>query len=248
MKFCKECDLTFESNSQYANHIRWKHREHYSENGRKKLSENARRVNEKRRTKGNYIEEDANCLKCGTAFVFKHREFDNRKPFCSLSCANSRILTLEQKKKHSDGVKRAWKNQDYRDKLAKSLILKKQFSSKRERQIVNHFKEKFPQYAWKSGGNIKHDNVFISRDLWSDVLKVCIEYDGIWHFKNIHDQLEKKKAKDLALKEWCEKHDYRLIRISEKFLENRANEYLEDLVFRNDERYVELYTDLEKFI
>ena len=58
-------------------------------------------------------------------------------------------------------------------------------------------------------------------------MKICIEYDGVWHFKDIHGQLELKQKKDRLLNEWCEKNEWRIIRISESYWhENKKNFHL----------------------
>ena len=63
--------------------------------------------------------------------------------------------------------------------------------------------------------------------MWSDVRKICIEYDGIWHFKNIHNQLEEKQKKDKLLNKWCVENGYCLIRIDDKEYVKRKNEILQ---------------------
>lgn len=109
-------------------------------------------------------------------------------------------------------MKRSWENGSFDNKKYDD---KKIFSSKTERQICEYFKLKYPQDKWKSGGRIKFNGVGIVRDLYSDVLKICFEYDGIWHFKDIKGQLKNKQIKDKCLKEWCVVNNYRLIRVDE---------------------------------
>jgi hypothetical protein len=92
--------------------------------------------------------------------------------------------------------------------------------SKNERLIVKYFKENFAADEWKSGGCLNVNDSKLVRDMWSDKLKVCFEYDGIWHFKDIHGQLESKQLKDRLLESWCIENDYRLIRIDEDSFEN----------------------------
>ena len=78
--------------------------------------------------------------------------------------------------------------------------------------MLTELKNKFPQHSWKSGGRLKHKDVSLTRDAYSNELKICIEYDGIWHFKDIHGQLANKQLKDELLKAWCIENGYRLIR------------------------------------
>lgn len=70
--------------------------------------------------------------------------------------------------------------------------------------------------GWTFGGCLRHKGEGLARDLYSKSLKVCIEYDGIWHFKDIYGQLNKKKYKDLLLEEWCSINNWRLLRIDEE--------------------------------
>ncbi len=112
------------------------------------------------------------------------------------------------------------------------------FSSKNERAIIKYFKENFPNDEWTSGGMIIQDGVRISRDMYSNKLKVCFEYDGIWHFKDIHDQLESKQHKDQLLEEWCLENDYRLIRVDELVYENENQ--IVDLVYNNKEQIIKI--------
>ena len=77
--------------------------------------------------------------------------------------------------------------------------------------------QKFPSDGWTFGGHIVIDGLGISRDLYSNKLKICFEYDGIWHFKDIHGQLELKQKKDMALEKWCKVNGYRLIRLTESW-------------------------------
>ena len=60
------------------------------------------------------------------------------------------------------------------------------------------------------------DGLGISRDLYSNITRTCIEYDGVWHFIDIAGQLEDKLAKDQALESWCQQNGYRLIRIEDE--------------------------------
>jgi len=119
------------------------------------------------------------------------------------------------------------------------------YTSKQEREIVNYFKTNFPEYQWKSGGSLKYNNIRIVRDLWSDVLKICFEYDGIWHFKDIHNQLKNKQLKDKMLEEWCIKNNYRLIRIDELKYENLKQ--IEDLIFNRNEQIIKIGNRYENF-
>ena len=97
------------------------------------------------------------------------------------------------------------------------MQLNSRFSSKEERRILDHLKAKFPLDEWTTGGALKLSNELIARDIYSSKLKICIEYDGVWHFRDIHGQLSSKQKKDLLLNEWCLKNDWKIVRISESW-------------------------------
>ena len=232
---CEHCDETFNKVQDKANHIRWKH----SDNSEylNKLKEFSVKANETRF--GKWVSETVKCNNCDTDVDIKYRENKKKaKYFCSRSCANSRgTRSNAVKDKISNSVSDAWKSGKF-DHVDYTTT-NKRFSSKTERLIVNHFKEKFPSDGWKSGGRKKiGDEIFIARDLYSDKLKVCFEYDGIWHFKDIYGQLEDKRIKDLALEEWCIKNKYRLIRVDENFFESVTQ--IEDLIYNRIESIIKV--------
>jgi len=215
-KECSICKAEFENHSAYANHIRWNHKDNTV--FAKKISDKAKERNSKR--KGPLIEELTNCRKCNKEIAIAYYK-DKRKEFyhCSQTCANSRgPRTEEVKKLISVSLKKAWISGkfDHVDYVSNNPF----FSSKKEREIVKHFKETFPNDEWKSGGHLRFEGYSITRDLYSDKLKVCFEYDGVWHFKDIHGQLADKQEKDAALEKWCINNNYRLIRLEENHFEN----------------------------
>ena len=232
MKECLICGEQFEMHTAYANHVRWKHKQaSFSENGRQKLVDNMKKINLARKEKiieekGEWITEERTCLKCGKIFPFKRRSKTDSKPFCSRSCANSRVFNSIQKKHHSNGIKKAWKeNLKYIEKQVSSKVKHHIFSSKEERSILEKLKISFPENEWTSGGALRIENVIIARDIYSNILKICIEYDGIWHFKDIHGQLENKQKKDLILNNWCKDNGWKIIRISESFWHDNNKDF-----------------------
>lgn len=241
MKYpCEICGKEFDTFQEKGNHIRWKH-ERYDNNAySKKLKKSAEKANERRF--GKWVEEKVECSNpnCKKEVLIKYREGKKlEKYFCSRSCANIRDLSINSKKKISEGIKRSWKDgkydtEEYWEKQRKN----KKFSSAIEREIINHFKNKYPGGKWKSGGSIIVEGERIVRDLWSDDLKICFEYDGIWHFKDINGQLEKKQKKDKLLEKWCIENKYRLIRVDE---ENYINmEQIESLIFERTEPIIKI--------
>lgn len=120
---------------------------------------------------------------------------------------------------------------------------KKVWSSKGENEIRQYFRKNFPNDNQSHGGPIKHQNELIVRDLFSDVLKVCIEYDGPWHFKNINGQLETKRKKDIILENWCIKNEYRLIRIDDDLYRSDKEHQLQTLyylAYNNSEEIIKI--------
>lgn len=211
---CNFCGLNFNSHSLLANHIRWHHKDNtkYKQNARQAaiLCNNV--------IYGEWIEEDVSCYSCGTITHIKYRE--GRKPlksFCSRSCANKRVHTAKSKSKCGATVKKLWESGHYENTSALNYQQTPRFfSSKTERFIVKYFKENYPDDQWKSGGALKIKSFRLARDLWSDKLKICFEYDGDWHFKDIQGQLTDKRRKDRLLAKWCRENGYRLIRVDEK--------------------------------
>lgn len=234
---CNKCNKIFDKFQDKANHVRWYHIE-ITDEKKNNLSEGTRKSNEVRF--GKYIEEKCICSKpgCINNVEIKYREGKRKeKYYCSQSCANSRgKMSEENKKIISSKISKKWKEGVFNNILEKSE--NKKFSSKNERLIVNYFKLNFPMDGWKSGGMLLYNDQRISRDMYSDILKVCFEYDGIWHFKDINGQLESKKNKDKALEEWCNEKNYRLIRIQDEFF--NGIEQIYDLIYKRNEGVIKL--------
>lgn len=235
---CEECNLEFETFQAKANHHRWKHLKYAfkSEETRKKTVIKFSQAND-RRFGGKYIEENIKCLSslCNNIIHVKYRKGNKLpKTFCCKSCANKiRIQSPETRLKRSNSVKLAWKKGlydtvSYHEKQNKN----NKFSSKQEREIVFYFKTKYPEQEWTCGGGLKYKDELISRDLYSNKLKICFEYDGIWHFEDIKGQLKKKQRKDKLLEEWCKEYNYRLIRIDEN--DYKDFQQIEELFKRNE--------------
>jgi len=222
MKYkCEHCKDKFSKFQEKANHIRWQHKdEQFHIETAKKIS--IKTTEQNNRKYGDWIYETVTCSHntCISDIYVKYRK-DKRKDkyFCSRSCANSRgIRSQEFKDKISSKIKEKWSDGHYDNVNFNRTTI---FSSKNERRIVKFFKENFPDDNWKSGGLMKlEDGTRLSRDLYSDHLKICFEYDGIWHFKDIHGQLKTKQHKDSLLEKWCITNGYRLIRVQDEFFEN----------------------------
>lgn len=231
MKYkCEHCNIEFSKFQEKANHVRWYHKDkNFYQDTSEKISEKITEQNN--RIYGEWIYETVICthVNCTNTIDIKYRSGKKKiKNFCSRSCANSRgVRSQEFKDKVSNSIKNMWSDGHYDNvKFNRSKI----FSSKNERLLVEYFKNKFPDDNWKSGGLLKlEDGSRLSRDLYSDKLKICFEYDGIWHFKDIHGQLKTKQHKDLLLEKWCITNEYKLIRVQAEFFESTAQ--IENLIY-----------------
>ena len=143
MHTCDDCNQTFDSHLEKANHIRWNHKETtFTESGRQKNRETAIRVNESRW--GRKITEIRRCPKCESSFEVSYREKnpDKVKKFCSRSCANSRNWhTPEARKRLSDIAKAnpVWTANSGKPQSNR-------FSSKAERALAAELRENFRRH------------------------------------------------------------------------------------------------------
>lgn len=233
-KQCSICGEILANHSAFANHIRWKHTDNSSFREKVKASTSKRYAE----INGEFITEIVNCYNCDkpTEIVFRKNK-KKAKYYCSRGCSNSRgPRTPEFKQRVSEKIKKAWELGIYDnvDMTSKNT----NFSLIKEREILDYFKKTYPFDEWTSGGSISQEGIRISRDMYSKKLKVCFEYDGVWHFKDIHGQLEKKRLKDSALENWCKEKNYRLIRLQEGYFESFAQ--LEDLIYLRKESLIKI--------
>lgn len=241
MYTCEICGEEFENAKIKANHVRWKHKAKKDCN--KKISEKA--IARYVREYGEYIKKSVACENCGVEFEITERaKVTKDHYFCSRSCANSRSHSDETKDLISKSITEAWKTNTNLQNTLRNHIKNRYFSSKNEVLIRETFMKKFTTDEWTFGGSLIFDNLRLSRDLYSKKLKVCIEYDGIWHFKDIHGQLKDKQAKDKALEEWCIENDYRLIRISEEYFIKDPDANIKKLItecYQGSDQIVKFY-------
>jgi hypothetical protein len=249
MKRCEICKTDFELHSDYANHIRWKHKD--NSDYIKKAREAANKSFENRA--GNLITETTKCANCEKEIQIsyrpnagkKHKHRKKDKYYCSTKCSHSRVISVEMRNAISKKAKELWKNPDYVEKVITNNVIKqKRFSSKGEEELRLEINKIFDN-KFTFGGCLKlKDGVLIARDCYSNELKVCIEYDGISHFKDIWGQLKNKQLKDKLLKDWCEKNNYQLIRVKEdvyKVDKLKVISYITSIIKNRTELYVELY-------
>lgn len=181
-----------------------------------------------------YLKTPKKCNHCNAIIEYKRR----RNNFCSKNCSasannkgrvHSEIVKNKIRKNTSISILKKWKDKEYASKCLVSLG-KRKFNSKGEIEVRNYLINKFPEHNWSSGGFLDIGNKkMITVDIFSKKIKVCIEYDGIWHFKDIKGQLKRKQEKDNKLNDWCAKNGYRMIRISEDYYKKNKSLSLEQL-------------------
>lgn len=235
-QYCNETFLNIEG-KVHSNHVRW---------CKKNPNDTTSKLHNGSDIKFGAVKEFVvTCNKCNTDFIVKEREKQFPKKlvyFCNRSCANSRSQTSEaneiRKIKNSIASKLLWQDADYVLKM--NIGNSARFTSKAEVHIREYFINNFDD-DWTFGGCIKYNDLMISRDLFSKKLKICFEYDGIWHFKDIHHQLENKQAKDKALEEWCIEKGWRLIRMSESFHLEHKEDFvyiIEDAIYNKQDQII----------
>lgn len=235
-KYC-ECKFTELTGRQFANHVRWCDKN--ITNGDKGSKSIADAVNKRHDIRlGAYKDFTLICAntKCQKSFIHRCRELNLYKaPKCcssvcshALSASAPRNWTVDMKKKASDITSSLWDNEEYSNKCINNSNAI--FSSKGETEIKKHFVNTYKFDEWTSGGNLKYKDGRLIRDLYSNKLKICIEYDGIWHFKDIKGQLNHKQRIDMLLEEWCIDNNWRLIRIDEDVYNKNKSDAINILI------------------
>lgn len=235
-KYCK-CNFNELTGRQFANHVRWCDKN--LTNGDKGSKSIADAVNKRHDIKlGEYKDFTLTCsnINCGNNFIYRCREKNLHKApkCCSSKCSHilsshaTRTWTEDMRKKASDTTKLLWDNESYINKCINKG--NRRFTSKAEELIRSYFITTFTNDEWTFGGMMKYKNEGLVRDLFSKKLKICIEYDGIWHFKDIHNQLERKQYKDKLLEEWCIDNNWRLIRIDENVYNKNKSDAINILI------------------
>lgn len=196
-----------------------------------------------------YLLNPKKCLSCNELIMYSKK----RNKFCSSKCSTSfnnlgRKQSAETKNKigksNSIAITKKWMEPNYFNKCFISLG-KRRFNSKGEIEVRRHLLEKFPEHYWTTGclTNIGTKSM-LTGDIFSKKLKICIEYDGIWHFKDIHGQLERKQKKDKELEEWCLNNGYRIIRIKEEVYKKNKPlllSLLEQEILYGTKQYIAFY-------
>lgn len=195
------------------------------------------------------------CAHCGNHFTYikiiEHKERKTCSKSCNASFSNNQrvkdgykpkpssvIWTREKRQIASELSKKLWANPNYSNKILNSQNNQKYFTSKNERLIRDYFIKKYPKDNWTFGGALKIENEIVTRDLYSNTLKICFEYDGVWHFRNIRGQLERKRKKDILLEKWCIQNNFSLIRLDEDQFKIDIIEMLETLFYSIDKSII----------
>lgn len=241
MKKCEICDIIFDNGRKYSNHVRWNHKLIDYKKEHCEFCQNVFRCENIQKHMQKCSKNPNNYKFCQTCNSLLHSIYSK---FCSSSCA----AKFNNANKHYDLIDRSYITDEWRQKISKKAkenwangvyCSTNIHSSKNERLIVKYFKEKYAQDEWKSGGNLKLcDGEYLSRDMWSDKLKICFEYDGVWHFKNICNQLDRKQLKDKLLEQWCMTNGYRLIRVDEDAYKDVYQ--IVNLIYNNEQRILKI--------
>lgn len=255
-RICKYCSKQFKDihGRIFANHVRWcdKNIEYDKQRFSNKASQSAKKINNK--IHGQIKQYNVKCNKCNKDFKIKQRQkkFPSKNNYyCSKFCAKSYRANINKEKLFGDKLiafklklsiisKRLWQDENYRNMILPKI--QKRFTSKDQRFIRSHFIQNFKNDQWTFGGLLGFNEQRMSRDLYSNKLKICFEYDGIWHFKNIHNQLQSKQLKDKALQAWCISNNYRLVRVSQDWFmqNNKQLKLIQDLIYKRKDPIIKM--------
>lgn len=187
-----------------------------------------------------WVNEKHTCEKCGKVMTEK---FGSGR-FCSRSCANGHIQTEEiNLKRKATALKNFKENPDLFITIP-TFSLNKSFiwRSKPEEKLFELLTNKLPDYEFKYGYFGKYNGENLIPDIFSYKYKIIIEYDGVFHFKDLFNQLEKKHHKDRLLQEFINNSNYRLIRIDDLYYQsNKLNvDYIINLILNSNEKVIML--------
>lgn len=248
--YCNICEFSTENRSLIANHKRWEHIVKYYDIEKHKKEA---KIRSRKRFDNKIINVEIKCPVCNKNFFTKQKialstglpilfskksSTSYKNNFCCRGCANKQRLrfnwSVEAREKQSKIVSKMWESDQYVYKQATSN--RQIFSSKKEREIVSYFIENFQEDEWTFGSIGKFKGKGLSPDMWSRKLKIIFEYDGIWHFKDIHGQLENKKLKDRLTEEFAIENGYRLVRVED--LKESTIELVYDLIYNHKESII----------
>lgn len=241
---CRECGQQYENPRSGSNHVRWHHRKiKFSNEAIIKRAESNRKTAD--RLFGEKITIEKNCLVCNTKFSYERNKNSKNKKQDRITCSKTCTAKLSSSFVDKNNISKSMKvfirnNPDH--PFLQTWKSEKRYTSKNEILIRAHF---IGKDDWTFGTIAHYKFTQLNPDLWSRRHKIVFEYDGIWHFKDIHGQLRKKKLKDKLLEIWCSKNGYRLIRISEEKFKEKEFEYwikfLENEFFNGTQSILKIY-------
>lgn len=235
IKICEICGFQTDNGKVMSNHKRWKH---ISPKNSEKYNETIFKLSKSAKERYETQDKNAICPECGKEFVSHYLKKQKWKKYCSPHCANKQGSKFVNYKKLSQTIKKS-ENPSWKQNFINNGLGTKKNHSKRELEIVSFLKNNFSNDEWKQGfinGSQKTDSYIINPDVWSKKLKVIVEYDGEWHFKEINGQLEDKQKRDRATMKFCKENGYRIIRIDEK--EKISNEQIIESIYNKKDEVV----------
>ena len=172
--------------------------------------------NKKQNLINEYLKHPTLCKYCQQALPYEKRKYK----FCNRSCSssyNGQHMTKETKQKISKSITQfRIENPEIANKWTSTHLTNKCFNSKGEKELLSIIQNQFPQYHFTCGSLRKlAERIYKSLDIYSNELKLIIEFDGIYHFKNIYNNLEQVQLKDKLLNQWCVNNAWKIIRINE---------------------------------
>ena len=183
-------------------------------------------INEAKKREIIYLKSPNHCNNCNTILPYKRKKrkyCDN--PECkkiAVSIGHKHVSTAGKQKQIDILNKHRYKTFNI-DFIATHPI----FNSKGQLELMSLIQKQFPQYNWQSGGHFNIGNkLYKSLDIYCKVNNLIIEYDGIYHFKNVYGNLERVQMKDKQLELFCQNTNWKLIRINEKTFLNKKDECL----------------------
>lgn len=184
-------------------------------------------ANKKQKLINEYLKNPTICKFCQKQLPYEKRKYK----FCTRSCSssyNSKLMSNETKQRISKSViKFRIEHPEIANKWTSTHINNKHFNSKGEKELLNIIQNQFPQFHFTCGSLRKiAERTYKSLDIYSNELKLIIEYDGVYHFKNIYNNLEQVQLKDELLNKWCINNNWKIIRVNEITYINQKDKVL----------------------
>lgn len=224
---CKHCDMQFEKWQALASHVKYAHGKSW--NVYKELARQGalKRLDQLYGVKKEFT---VICKTCSTHFTVIEREKQHPKKekyYCSIPCANTRKHTIKSKQKTSASVKTAWENGKF-DNVNHSNPSR---SSKAEREIAQFFKNRYGAKKVLRQRVKEYYGIRRAVDLLLPEFNAVIEYDGIFHFKEIYaNTFDRIKEKDDKQNKYCKNNGIKLIRVKYTVYEKNKQSTLNKII------------------